>query len=140
MKTIRIMAIAVLIVISGLALRAQQPGTKHTNPQKAIPDKVKGGQAMKITSIHYTFLSEDADKAETLFQELRDASVKEPGVVQFEVVRSSEDPNIFALWEVYRDKDAVDAHLASEHFKRLVLNGIRPLAKQRDAVTATLMR
>jgi quinol monooxygenase YgiN len=92
---------------------------------------------MKIASIHYTFSSKDADKAESLFGELRDASVEEPGVIQFEVARSIDEPNVFALWEVYRDKDAAEAHYASEHFKKLVLNGIRPLAQQRNAVTAT---
>lgn len=94
-----------------------------------------GGQAMIITSIQYTFASKDADKAESLFRELRDASVKEPGVIQFEVGRSSDDPNVFALWEVYRDQAASDAHRESEHFKRLVLNGIRPIAQQRNAAT-----
>ena len=90
---------------------------------------------MIITSIQFTFASKDADTAESLLRELRDASVKEPGVIQFEVGRSHENPNVFALWEVYRDKDAVDAHRASEHFQRLVLNGVRPLAKQRNAET-----
>lgn len=91
---------------------------------------------MKIASIHYRFAPEDAAKAESLFRELRDASVKELGVVQFEVARGSDDPNVFALWEVYRDNDAVQAHSASEHFKRLVLDGIRPLAQERNAVIA----
>ena len=68
---------------------------------------------MIIISIQFTFASKDADTAEALFRELRDASVKEPGVIQFEVGRSHEKPNVFALWEVYRDKDAVDAHRAS---------------------------
>jgi autoinducer 2-degrading protein len=90
---------------------------------------------MIITSIQYTFTSRDADTAESLLRELRDASVKEPGVIQFEVGRSNDEPNVFALWEVYRDKDAVAAHRATEHFKRLVLNGVRPLAQQRNAVT-----
>ena len=90
---------------------------------------------MIITSIQYTFASKDADKAESLFRELRDASVKESGVIQFEVGRSSDDPNVFALWEVYRDQAAADAHRESEHFKRLVLNGIRPIAQQRNAAT-----
>jgi len=40
------------------------------------------------------------------------------------------------LWEVYRDKDAVDAHRETEPFKRLVLNGIRPLAQKREVITA----
>ena len=90
---------------------------------------------MIIISIQFTFASKDADIAESLLRELRDASIKEPGVIQFEVGRSHEKPNVFALWEAYRDKDAVDAHRASEHFQRLVVNGVRPLAQQRNAET-----
>lgn len=89
---------------------------------------------MIITSIHYTFNPDDADTAEALLRELRDATVKEPGVIQFEVGRSNDNPNVFALWEVYRDEAGVAAHGATEHFKRLVLNGVRPLAQQRNAV------
>jgi quinol monooxygenase YgiN len=88
-----------------------------------------------IQSIHYTFAAEDADKAEALLRELREASRKEEGVVAFEVGRSQEKPNVFALWEAYRDKAALDAHMATEHFKRLAINGVRPLAKQRNLET-----
>lgn len=91
---------------------------------------------MIITSIHYTFAFEDADRAESLFREIRDASLKEPGVIRFEVGRGSDEPNVFALWEVYRDQDALDSHYASEHFERLVLNGIRPLGQHRTVVVA----
>jgi len=87
---------------------------------------------MLINSIHFTFDAADADVAESLFRELRDASRQEVGVIQFEVGRSREKPNVFALWEVYRDQGAVDAHVASEHFKRLVVNGVRPLAQGRN--------
>jgi quinol monooxygenase YgiN len=90
---------------------------------------------MIIASIHYTFNSGDAETAESLLRELRDAAIKEPGVIQFEVARSDDNSNEFALWEVYRDEAAVAAHRATEHFKRLVLNGVRPLAQQRNAVT-----
>lgn len=90
---------------------------------------------MIITSIQYTFTSRDADTAESLLRELRDSAVKEPGVIQFEVGRSNDNPNVFALWEVYRDEAAVAAHRATEHFERLVLKGVRPLAQQRNAVT-----
>jgi (4S)-4-hydroxy-5-phosphonooxypentane-2,3-dione isomerase len=84
-----------------------------------------------IQSIHYTFPPEDAEKAEAILRELRDASRKEEGVVAFEIGRSQEKPNVFALWEVYRDQAALDAHVATEHFQRLVLNGTRRLAQQR---------
>jgi quinol monooxygenase YgiN len=90
---------------------------------------------MIISSIKFTFAPQDGDTAETLLRELREASQKEPGVIQFEVGRGSEEPNVFALWEVYRDESAVEAHRATEHFRRLVLEGIRPLAQQRNATT-----
>jgi len=85
-----------------------------------------------INAIVFTFAQKDADLAETLFRELRDASRKEAGVIQFDVGRSREKPNVFALWEVYRDQAALDAHFASEHFQRLVVNGVRPLAQERN--------
>ena len=90
---------------------------------------------MLIQSIHFTFAPEDADNAEAILRELRDASRKEEGVITFDVARSQEKPNVFALWEAYKDRAALDAHVASEHFKRLVINGIRPLAQQRNAET-----
>jgi len=90
---------------------------------------------MIISSVQFTFAQEDGGTAESLLRELREASQKEPGVIQFEVGRSSDEPNVFGLWEVYRDQDAVEAHRATEHFRRLVLDGIRPLARQRNATT-----
>ena len=90
---------------------------------------------MLIQSIHFTFAPEDADNAEAILRELRDASRKEEGVITFDVARSREKPNVFALWEAYKDSAALDAHIATEHFKRLVINGVRPLAQQRNAET-----
>jgi quinol monooxygenase YgiN len=90
---------------------------------------------MLIQSIHYTFAPEDADKAEAILRELRDASRKEEGVITFDVARSQEKPNVFALWEAYKDRAALDAHMATEHFKRLPINGVRPLAQQRNGET-----
>jgi quinol monooxygenase YgiN len=40
---------------------------------------------------------------------------------------------VFALWEQYQSNAAVEAHKATEHFKRLALEGIRPLAQRREA-------
>jgi quinol monooxygenase YgiN len=87
---------------------------------------------MIVNSIHFTFSPKDAGVAESLLRELRDASQKEKGVIQYEVGRSSERPNVFALWEVYRDQAAVDVHLTSEHFQRLFVTGLRPLVQDRS--------
>ena len=90
---------------------------------------------MLIQSVQYTFAPEDADKAEAILRELRDASREEEGVIAFDVARGQEKPNVFALWEAFRDRAALDAHMATEHFSRLVLNGVRPLAQQRIGMT-----
>ena len=88
---------------------------------------------MIIQCVQYTFAAENADKAEVILRELRDACRTEAGVVKFEVARSQKNPNIFVLWEEYRDQIALETHRTTEHFDRLVLNGIRPLAQQRNA-------
>jgi len=91
------------------------------------------GKFVLIQSVHFTFAPEDAGKAEAILRELRDASRKEHGVIGFDVARSRENPNVFALWEHYRDAAALDAHRETDHFKRLVLDGVRPLAQERKA-------
>lgn len=87
---------------------------------------------MIVQSIHFTFAPDDADEIEAIARELRDASRREPGVVSFDVGRSLEKPGVFAFWEVYRDDASLEAHTQSEHFKRLVIGRIRPLAKDRN--------
>jgi autoinducer 2-degrading protein len=91
---------------------------------------------MLIQSVRFTFAPEDGAKAEAIFRELREASRKEEGVVAFEVARSQEKPNVFVLWEEYRDEAALDFHKATEHYDRLVLNGVRPLARDRTGEMA----
>ena len=87
---------------------------------------------MIINSIHITFSAKDAAVAESLLRELRDQSRKEAGVIQYDVGRSSEKPNVFALWEVYRNQEALDAHRASEHFQRLYVTSVRLLVQDQS--------
>lgn len=47
-----------------------------------------------------------------------EASRGEPGCLRFEVSQQLDKPNIFALSEMYEDRDAVEAHYGSEHFAR----------------------
>ena len=51
-----------------------------------------------------------------------------------------EKPNVFALWEEYRDEAALESHIATEHFQRLVIRGVRMMAKQRSAETVFPIR
>jgi quinol monooxygenase YgiN len=86
---------------------------------------------MLVNAVIYTFSADDADRAEEILRELRDATRLEPGCVRFDVARSNSDLRIFALYEMYDDQAALDAHFASEHFQRLGINGVRTLAKER---------
>jgi len=90
---------------------------------------------MLIQSIRFTFAPEDAGRVSEIIKELQDRSLEEPGVVNFRIARSKDDPAIFALWEEYRDEAALKAHVESAHFARLVLDGLRKLAKERRAET-----
>jgi quercetin dioxygenase-like cupin family protein/quinol monooxygenase YgiN len=123
--------------------RAAELGTYIVEKGKPLVALVQSASVSKkelrnmiISSIQFTFAAKDADTAESMLRELSGESIKEPGVVRFDVGRGSDDRNVFVLWEVYRDNDAVDAHRESEPFKRLVLNGIRPLAQKREVITA----
>lgn len=45
-------------------------------------------------------------------------SAQEPGIARFDVVQNADDPNRFALWEVYRTQDAVAAHKLTAHYAK----------------------
>jgi autoinducer 2-degrading protein len=44
-------------------------------------------------------------------------SLREPGVLRFDVLQSAEDPGRFLLYEVYRDEPAVQAHKKTAHYE-----------------------
>jgi quinol monooxygenase YgiN len=54
----------------------------------------------------------EADRASELLAEHIRLSRAEPGCLTFDVVRSQSDPTRFALFEVFRDRPAFDAHRA----------------------------
>lgn len=45
------------------------------------------------------------------------ASLSEPGIARFDVVRSVDDPSYFVLVEAYRDDQAPAAHKETAHYK-----------------------
>ena len=91
---------------------------------------------MVILCIHYTFDDAEADEVARLFREVQAESRMEPGVINFDIARSKEKPNVFVLWEEYVDEAAMTAHQTTKHFQELVLKKIRPIAKARVAETA----
>jgi quinol monooxygenase YgiN len=45
------------------------------------------------------------------------ASVREPGVVRFEVMQETVDPTCFVLFEVYRGQEGAAAHKQTAHYQ-----------------------
>jgi len=44
-------------------------------------------------------------------------SIKEPGVVRFDIMQESEDPTRFVLFEVYRGTEGAAAHKSTSHYQ-----------------------
>lgn len=65
--------------------------------------KVKEGMNEPFEAL----LKDLAQKSETL----------EPGCLQYKPMRHLKDPQTYILLEQYEDKAAMDAHMASDHFR-----------------------
>ncbi len=88
---------------------------------------------MLVQTVIYTVPADKADEAARTLRSLRDASRAEPGCLTFDVSRSNDDPNVFVLYEEWKDQAALDYHYETEHFKKYGINGIRVLASNRLA-------
>ena len=55
----------------------------------------------------------------------------EPGVIEWTVYRSTDDPRKFLLYELYFDEAALEAHRATPHFQRYLLEVV-PLLESRE--------
>ena len=88
---------------------------------------------MLINAITYEFKPEDADEAARLLALLQAESRKEAGCHAFDVARSNDAPQIFCLFEKWRDQAALDEHIKTPHFQQYGINGIRKLAVSRVA-------
>jgi quinol monooxygenase YgiN len=58
-----------------------------------------------------------ADDFPSLVEEFTTSSRAEPGNISFDWYRSADDPNLWILIEIFRDRESGDAHVASPHFK-----------------------
>jgi (4S)-4-hydroxy-5-phosphonooxypentane-2,3-dione isomerase len=55
-----------------------------------------------------------------VFETMREASLREPGCLTYEIHVAAADPGIFFIYERYVDEAAFRAHQATEHFTREV--------------------
>ena len=62
----------------------------------------------------------EEEKIREVLDTMAPLSRAEPGCLFYQAHRSPEDPQLFYLYEQYADEAAYEAHMASEHFTRLV--------------------
>lgn len=71
-----------------------------------------------------------ADKLEKyieLAKEMVEKTVKEEGCIKYELFQDTQNPNAMIIIEEWESEEALDRHMASEHFRRIVpqLNELR---------------
>jgi len=86
---------------------------------------------MLVNCVIYTFPANQAEEAAKLLAFLRDGARAEAGCLSFDVSRSTEDPNVFVLYEEWRDQEALDFHYKTAHFEKYGIYGVRALASNR---------
>jgi (4S)-4-hydroxy-5-phosphonooxypentane-2,3-dione isomerase len=73
---------------------------------------------MLVVFVHVEVKAEHAAAFEAATMANARASIEEPGVARFDVLRTDGKPNEFVLIEVYRDSDAPAAHKLTAHYQR----------------------
>ncbi len=71
---------------------------------------------MLIYQFHHFIKPELVEEYKTATLENAIKTMEEPGVLRFDVLQDKEDPSHFSLFEVYRDIEAREKHLETEHF------------------------
>ncbi len=71
---------------------------------------------MFVAAVHIFVKPESTDAFMELILADQEGSLAEPGCVRFDIVRSTEDPNEFLIWEVYRDEEAAAFHKTTPHY------------------------
>ncbi len=73
---------------------------------------------MIVRAIRVYVKPEAAEAFERATVENRTGSIREPGVLRFDVLRSPERPGEYLLYEVYADERATVDHKETSHYKK----------------------
>jgi autoinducer 2-degrading protein len=71
---------------------------------------------MFVAAVHVFVKPESLDEFMELILMDQKGTLSEPGCVRFDVVRSTEDPTEFLIWEVYVDEEAAAFHKTTPHY------------------------
>jgi quinol monooxygenase YgiN len=89
-----------------------------------------------VIAATYVVKDGEAEAVLAVLEEMTPLARAEPGCEAYVPHRSVEDPNVFFLYERYKDADAYKAHGESDHFERLIKGEAWPRLERRDVVRA----
>jgi len=82
-------------------------------------------------TVRMRFDAADREQVSELLRALATASRAEPGCVVYVPHRVEGEPDTVLIYEQYADQAALDAHRASEHFRRYAIQGLYQLLRER---------
>lgn len=82
-------------------------------------------------TVRMRFDDRDREQVSELLRSLALASRQEPGCLVYVPHRVEGDPDSVLIYEQYVDVAALDAHRASDHFRRYAIQGLYQLLRER---------
>ena len=113
------MAISATLCACGSQTQTEQPTADaqqtqtQTLPQREYPN------AVKIVA-QFSVKPEYVEQFAATAKELVLASQAEEGNISYTLNKCAEDPSTFTFIEVWKSREAIDVHNASEHFQKFV--------------------
>lgn len=85
-----------------------------------------------VVVAHWRANPGEEDRIARIIDEMTGPSRAEPGCLFYQAHRTPDDPRLFYLYEQYTDAAGYEAHMASEHFERLVRGEAIPALESRE--------
>ena len=80
---------------------------------------------------------QDVEEFKALTVENRRGSIREEGVLRFDVLQTETDPDHFLLYEVYRDQQATLDHKDTDHYQKWRA-AVEPMMARKRGSTACI--
>lgn len=91
---------------------------------------------LRVTfTVRMRFKGEDQEKVREALQELAGPSRREPGCLCYMPHFVDGEAATVLIYEQYRDEAAVEAHRATDHFKRWAVGGLYQMMLERQVET-----
>jgi quinol monooxygenase YgiN len=66
----------------------------------------------------FVIKEEKVDKVKSITKELIEKTREEDGNIAYELYQDTDNPQIFSFIEEWKDKEALETHMGTDHFKK----------------------